>query len=88
MEVFREFVVAKRRDVDEATTQAAQTWSIGLRVGQALAGKLPDLKVVLAQVTGQTTRQTVDEQRTVLHMISHRYGIPLRKAKSRRKKAA
>lgn len=79
-------MVAKRRTIADATADAAHAWWIGARVGQAWAGKLPDLRTVIAQVTGQATRQTVAQQRSVIQMISERYNIPLRKAQKARKK--
>lgn len=69
---------------DERDTVRA--WTIGLRSGQAFAGKLPDLSKVLKPPVEKprSERTRTDRDLTVLHMLSARYGIPLRKTRLRR----
>lgn len=78
--------------IDTFERDIAQAWWIGARVGQAFAGKLPSLKQVFAEsrqqaAIGTGQRQTVAQQRTVLHMISEAYNLPLRTSKRRRRAA-
>ncbi len=59
---------------------------VGLRSGQAMAGKLPDLAKILKRFSPQppSERAVTTRDLSVLQMLSARYGIPLRKTRLRR----
>lgn len=50
----------------------------------ANAKKLPQLSTLLNR--GRGKKQTMEQQRSMLAMLSEQYGIPLRKAKKKKKK--
>lgn len=54
----------------------ALAWQTAVFALQGMNGKLKDFRTLLRQRSGG--RQTVEEQRQVLMMLSEQYGIPLK----------
>lgn len=86
-ELFRELVVGKRRVRLEQERDTVQAWTIGLRSAQATVGKLPELSKLLRVMPSPDDKTTTAKHLVVLHMLSARYGIPLRKTRLRRVRA-
>jgi hypothetical protein len=74
--LFREFVVGQQARRDQHDRDISLAWHMAALERQK---KLPALKSLLGR--GGDRRQTVAEQRNVLHMLSEQYNIPLRKGK-------
>lgn len=72
--MFREFVVAQQRQEDDRDRDTVVAYSIA---ALSRAKKLPDLRVLLAR--NKRRKQTVSEQKSMLHILSAQYGIPLRR---------
>jgi hypothetical protein len=73
--------IALEREYREAERDTTLTWAIGLRVNQAMAGKLPDLAQVLR---GLRPRQSAREQTAALHQLSEAYNLPIVKRRKRK----
>lgn len=61
-------------------------WQVVRITNRARAQKrIPDLQTLLREVDGsmgiEPRQQSVGQMKTMLHMLSAKYGIPLRKAK-------
>lgn len=86
IEVFREIEASKLRQHDQLNQQIHLAWrieQIRLATKQTKAGKkttvkIVDLKKVLMPEPTAKRRQTVQEMRGALAMLSATYGIPLR----------
>lgn len=74
-------MVAQQRQEDERDRDTSLAWLIA---SLSRAKKVPDLRVLLAR--GKRRKQTVGEQKTMLHMLSEQYGIPLRRQRTRVKR--
>jgi hypothetical protein len=79
-ELFREFVVAKRRTEDEADIRLNQAWNTANFVGLAFGGKLPRWESVKARI--DAARLQMLEGRARMEGFSRTLGVPLRKASS------
>lgn len=69
---------ATKRWQDDSDRDLVQAYLGVAFYTQAMAGKLPDLKTLLARNRRGPHRQTPAEQRAVLQQLSAQYGIPLR----------
>lgn len=72
-----EVSAAGQRRQDESDRDLVQAYHGVAFYTQAIAGKLPDLKTLLAKNRGARRKQTPAEQREVLRQLSAQYGIPL-----------
>lgn len=79
--LFREFVVAKRRNEDRNDERMVLAWTTAALIRQK---KLPELQKLLSR-RHRDRPQTKQEQVAVLHQISARCGIPMRKADKKRR---
>jgi hypothetical protein len=61
-------------------------WHTAALCGAAWAGKLPKLESVLRRPGSQ--QQTPSQQKTVIHMLSARYGLPIKRTRLIRKDTA
>jgi hypothetical protein len=71
-DLFREFLAAKQRRDDAHDRDVALAWRT---VWLDRHERLPKLDTLLSKRGG---KQTVSEQRGMLHLLSAQYGIPLR----------
>lgn len=81
-QLFRELVVARERAMDQHDRMVTHAWLSAMLHRQPK--KLPALKTLLARREAQP--QSTGQMRTMLHVLSAQYGLPMRKAKG--KKAA
>lgn len=78
-ELFREFVVARRRLQDQANRDIALAWwAVRIYLITMNKKKLPDLQSLMVATTTGTPKQSPDAMRAALEMLSRRYGIPLK----------
>lgn len=67
-------MVAHQRRDDERDVAMALAWHVA---ALSRAKKLPELRTLLSKARRP---QTVDEQKSMLNILSQQYGIPLRRA--------
>lgn len=78
-------MAGRRRFIQESDTRVVLAWQTAAMVGLAWAGKLPKLEAILKKRWNEPQQR--EEQVNVLHMLSARYGIPLRRTRLIQKEA-
>jgi hypothetical protein len=79
-ELYREIEVARRVRIDRFNDQIMLAWRMEqIRVLTQNQHRLPDPRTLLMHQ--QPRRQSVDEQRTVLHQLAEQYGLTLQMKK-------
>lgn len=79
--MFRELVVYREQAQDQHDRDASLAWLIEMLHRQK---KLPALKTLLAR--REAAPQSTGQMRTMLHVLSAQYGLPLRKGKRSHRK--
>jgi hypothetical protein len=74
--LFREFVAAKQRRMDEHDRDMALAWRVAALGRQKTLPKLDSL------LSRKAPRQSAHEQRGILHILSAQYGIPLKQGRN------
>lgn len=78
-QLFREFVVARRRSQEESDRDLVLAWHTA---AMTRAKKLPNIKELLSErKRGPAKRQTWQEQKAAIAMISARFKIPVQRMK-------